>query len=127
MDKITGQARIAIDLTKDMFDGWEQTLDPDNPPEDISKAEIWSEYCKLKNYTRNGVKPKISTAVQQIVEHPELLNLPINVIADIVRTVFSSYGIESRCSEASVRWYLSKYAQEWKIVPRAAIRAKTNV
>jgi len=116
------QIQEAITSLKGMFGKEEPS--PPGPPAEATVESLWeelqvlqAELFKLKKLKR-GVKPKVEHAVKLLVEDPKLAQIPIPMIAELIREVFKSYGIPSKCSEPSVRWYLSQFSLEWDIVRR---------
>jgi hypothetical protein len=116
------QIQEAIGLLKGMFGKDEPA--PPGPPAEATVESLWaevlalqSELAQLKKLKR-GVKPKVEDAVKLMVENQALAQIPIPMIAELIREVFKSYGIPSKCSESSVRWYLSQFSLEWDIVRR---------
>jgi hypothetical protein len=116
------QIQVAIQELKTLFGNAEPG--PIGPPEDATVESLWieletarKEIMQLKK-TKRGVKPKIESAVKLLVENQELAQIPIPMIAELIREVWKSYGIASSCSESSVRWYLSQFSLDWDIVRR---------
>jgi hypothetical protein len=116
------QIQEAIKELKTLFGNAEPG--PIGPPVDATIESLWAELeaarkeiMQLKK-TKRGVKPKIESAVKLLVENQELAQIPIPMIAELIREVWKSYGIASACSESSVRWYLSQFSLDWDIVRR---------
>lgn len=116
------QIRAAIGSLKTMFTNQEQQAYA--PPEDATVESLWAMVLELKKEihglkkTKRGIKPKVEDAVRLLVEDPALCQIPIPMIAELIREVFKSYGLPSKCSESSVRWYLSQFSLEWDICRR---------
>ena len=97
---------------------------PIGPPSDATVESLWAEVESLRKElhqlkkTKRGVKPKIEDAVKLLVENKALAQIPIPMLAELIREVWKSYGIASKCSESSVRWYLSQFSLDWDIVRR---------
>lgn len=124
------QIQVAITVLKDMF-GTDKAP-PTGPPEDATIQSLWEEnqalqkeLAQLKKLKR-GVKPKVGDAVKLLVENQDLAQIPIPMIAELIREVFKSYGIPCKCSESSVRWYLSQFSLEWDIVRRQLPPVRIN-
>ncbi len=116
------QIKEAVVLLKGLFGNHEQ--EPAGPPTDATVESLWNEVMELRKElrilkrTKRGVKPKVETAVKLLVEDERLAQLPIPMIAELVREVFKSYGIKCNTSESAVRWYLSQNSLEWDIIRR---------
>lgn len=116
------QLRAGIELIAGMFDGPKDAV-PDTCPKEVTKAELWELYKaakmelnKLKS--KRGDKPKVQDAVKALLENPDMVSIPIPLIAEIVKTVFEQHGTPCSCSEASVRWYISQNTLKWDIKAR---------
>jgi hypothetical protein len=116
------QIQEAIKVLKTLFGNSEPG--PLGPPEDATVESLWAEVVALQKEihqlkkSKRGVKPKVEDAVKLLVENKDLAQIPIPMIAELIREVWKSYGIPSKCSESSVRWYLSQYSLDWDIVRR---------
>jgi len=116
------QIQEAILVLKEMF-GKDEPASP-GPPAEATVESLWEEVLALQKELaqlkklKRGVKPKIEDAVKLMVEDQRLAQIPIPMIAELIREVWKSYGIPSKCSESSVRWYLSQFSLEWDIVRR---------
>jgi len=116
------QIQVAIQVLKDMFGTTKPG--PVGPPDDATLESLWEEVLSLKKELhqlrkmKRGVKPKVENAVKLLVENQELAQIPIPMIAELIREVFKSYGLKATTSESSVRWYLSQFSLEWEIVRR---------
>lgn len=124
------QIQAAIQVLKDMFG--KDLPGPNGPPEGATIESLWAEnqalqleLRKLKKLKR-GVKPKVENAVKLLVEDQRLAQIPIPMLAELIREVFKSQGIPSKCSESSVRWYLSQFSLEWDIVRRQLPPVRIN-
>ena len=124
------QTAEAILVIKGMFGNQEPEVNA--PPEDATVESLWAEILELRKELKaikklkRGVKPKVGDAVKLLVEDPRLAQIPIPIIAEIIREVFKSFGIQSKCSESSVRWYLSQFSLEWDIVKRQMPPIRVN-
>lgn len=124
MTQLTLEKQIheAILLLKDMFTTFE--VEEKDPPSDATVESLWIEVMSLRKdiaalkKTKRGVRPKVVDAVKRLVERQDLSQIPIPMMAELIREVFKTYGVPSKCSESSVRWYLSQYSLEWEIVRR---------
>lgn len=111
----------AISSLKSLFGD----LEPEaKMPEDATIESLWEEVVALRRElnqlkrVKRGVKPKVENAVKILITDPELAQLPIPIIAELIREVFKGFGIPCDCSESSVRWYMSQRSLEWNIVRR---------
>ena len=124
------QTAEAVQVIKGMFGKSEP--EPLGPPAEATVESLWSEILELRKELKaikklkRGVKPKVGDAVKLLVEDQRLAQIPIPIIAEIIREVFKTYGIPSKCSESSVRWYLSQFSLEWDIVKRQMPPIKVN-
>jgi hypothetical protein len=120
-----------VNLIKDMFGGYEPDF-PDHPPADATVESLWADLIKVRKELhaskrlKRGVKPKAEDAAKLLLCDMRLSQIPIPMIAEIIRGVFKSYGIESKCSESSVRWYQSQYGLDWPIVRRTLPPIRIN-
>lgn len=87
---------------------------PPIPPE-ATRESLWLELCRLKNKTK---KPYKVDAIKALLEDPRFTGLPVALIADIIKRVFTRAGIPCNTSESSIRWYISQKTLEWDIKPR---------
>lgn len=116
------QIQEAIKTLRSLFGN--NKPEPNGPPEDATVDSLWSEIVALRKEitalrkTKRGVKPKVEDAVKLLVEDQRLAQIPIPMLAELIREVFKSYSINCKCSESSVRWYLSQFSLEWDIVRR---------
>lgn len=111
---LSEQVSRAIGQLKGMFKDSEP-MPP--PPEDATVESLWAIICELQQPKRK-YKPGVEEAVKLLLEDKELAEIPIPMIAEIIREVFSAYGLKCKCSESSVRWYQSQRNLEWAIVRR---------
>ena len=117
------QIQEAVDVIKGMFGGFEPEFIKD-PPEDATVEGLWLEILELRKElhklkrVKRGVKPKTEDAAKLLLCNQALSQIPIPMIAEIIRGVFKSYGLKSACSESSIRWYQSQYGLDWPIVKR---------
>lgn len=121
--RLEEQIQEAVNLIKGMFGGYEPEFTSEPPPGATVK-ELWNEILELRKElhtlkrAKRGVKPKTEDAAKIILCDPRLSQIPIPMVAEIIRGVFKSYGIDSNCSESSIRWYQSRYGLDWPIVRR---------
>lgn len=100
-------------------------------PEDATVESLWAQITEMHEQLvalqeevhalkklKRGVKPKVENAVKLILEDPELVEVPIDMVAEIICKVFTTYNIECKCSAKSVRWYMSQRNLEWNIQKR---------
>lgn len=111
---LSEQVTKAINILKDMFKGTEPVP---KPPPGATIDSLWAELYVLKN-PRKTVKPGVEAAVKVLLEDKDLPEIPIPMVAEIIREVFQAYGQKCKCSESSVRWYQSQRNLEWAIVRR---------
>lgn len=102
---------LAITRLKSLFKNSEP-LPP--PPPDATIESLWAQL----HASRKIHRPTIEEAVRLLLEDDDLAEIPIPIIAEIIREVFLAYGVPCRCSESSVRWYQSQRNMEWDIVRR---------
>lgn len=112
---LADQVNRAILTLKGMFGATEPMP---MPPPDATIESLWAELQELKNAKRKKLSPGVEEAVKLLLEDPELAEIPIPMIAEIIREVFNVYGLKCKCSESSVRWYQSQRNLEWSIVRR---------
>lgn len=106
------QAVEAVQIIKDMFK--DMCPIPERPA-DLTIDELWIMYCDKKFKYKT---PGVENAVKLLLEDPRLCEIPIPMIAEIIREVFGAYGINCSCSTKSVRWYQSQRGMAWNIVRR---------
>lgn len=118
------QVKEAIRAIKDLFDGVKEPIKNPTPPEGATLEGLWAiiiaqqdELATLKTKKRNG-HPKVEDAVKRLVTDPKLAQIPIPMVANIIRDVFNLYNVKSACSEGSVRWYISQKSLVWDVVSR---------
>ena len=120
---LSDQVNKAIASVKQMFQGSE----PAPPiPEGMTLEQLWVLYLDVTRPKKKRSSPGVEDAVKLILEDQELAEIPIPMIAEIVREVFKAYGVKCRCSESSVRWYQSQRNLEWNIVRRALPRVEVK-
>ena len=130
--KLEEQIQEAVNVVKAMFGGYEPDF-PEEPPPGVTVKELWKEVLELRRELhalkklKRGVKPKTEDAVKLLLCDQRLSQIPIPMIAEIVKGVFNSYGLPSKCSESSVRWYQSQYGLDWPIVRRTMPPIKLDV
>ena len=112
---LSEQVNRAIVVLKGMFKDTEPA--PPLPPE-LTIEALWVLYQDAINSKKKKQSPGVEEAVKLLLEDPELPEIPIPMIAEIIREVFSAYGLKCKCSESSVRWYQSQRNLEWAIVRR---------
>lgn len=120
--ELSEQVAVAVQLVKSLFVNVEQTLDLEPKGETVEQLkeevrELRRELAAFKRLKR-GVKPRVEDAVRLLLEAPELAELSIPMIAEIIREVYASYKVPCGCSDSSVRWYQSQRGIEWNIVRR---------
>lgn len=126
------QIQTAVNMVKGMFGGYEPEF-TDEPPPGSTLEGLWKEVVELRRELhslkrlKRGVKPKTEDAAKLLLCEQKLAQIPIPMIAEIIRGVFKSYGIDSKCSESSIRWYQSQYGLDWPIVRRAMPQIKIDV
>lgn len=116
------QILLAINSLKGMF----VNLKPEELilPPDATLESLWAEILVLRREVQSlqkkkrELKPKVEDAVRRLIEDPKLAQIPIPMMAELIREVFISYGLPCNCSSRSLRWYLSQYSLEWDIVRR---------
>jgi len=111
---LSEQVNKAIEVLKGMFKDTEP-MPP--PPPDATIESLWAEVYEFRNPKRK-TRPGVEEAVKLLLEDQDLPEIPIPMIAEIIREVFSAYGLKCKCSESSVRWYQSQRNLEWSIVRR---------
>jgi len=111
---LSEQVNKAIQNVKDMF------KDSDPVPPIPAGATLESLWAKIQELEKKRIvhKPGVEDAVKMLLEDPQLAEIPIPMIAEIIREVFSAYGVKCKCSESSVRWYQSQRNLEWNIIRR---------
>ena len=110
---LSDQVNKAVSLLKDLFRDAEPI---GQPPPDATVESLWRELQLLKK--KKVRHPGVEECVKALLEDKDLAEIPVVMIAEIVREVFAAYGIKCKCSESSVRWYQSQRGLEWKIVKR---------
>lgn len=109
------QVTKAILSLKKLF----RDLSPAPPiPEGMTLETLWVLYQDAAQAKKKRHLPNVEDAVRTLLEDPDLAEMPISRIAEIVRETFGAYGVKCRCSESSVRWYQSQRNLEWAIVRR---------
>lgn len=113
----------AIMLVKDLF----KHMDPIPPvPTDMTIEELWVLYNDKISTTKHK-SPGVEPTVRLLLEDPDLAEIPIPDIAEIIKEVFRAYGIKCKCSESSVRWYQSQKGLDWKVIRRIPPKKVTDV
>lgn len=125
---LSEQVNRAIVVLKGMF----KDTEPAPPiPEGMTIETLWTLYQDAINTKKKKHSPGVEEAVKLLLEDPELPEIPIPMIAEIIREVFSAYGLKCKCSESSVRWYQSQRNLEWAIVrrrlPKVEVRDVTQI
>lgn len=116
------QVELAVDILRGLFK--EQIMVPEDPPPGVTVEELWEEMKIMREQldtlrrAKRKNRPKVEQAARLILEDPRLTQIPIPMIAELIRAVFKSYGIDSSCSESSIRWYMSQRTLEWDIKKR---------
>jgi hypothetical protein len=112
---LSEQVNQAILVLKGMF----KDSEPAPPiPEGMSIETLWVLYQDAISTKKKKQNPGVEEAVKLLLEDLELSEIPIPMIAEIVRETFAAYGLKCKCSESSVRWYQSQRNLEWAIVRR---------
>lgn len=83
-------------------------------PDDLTREDLW----RMLQAKGRMVKPPIELAARILLEDPDLAELTPEQIAAIIREVYRMHGLDCRCSEASIRWYMSQKNIIWNIVKR---------
>lgn len=118
------QVELAVEILRGLFP--HKVMVPDTPPPGITVEELWAEMRELRdqidllNRAKKKNRPRIEHAARLILEDERLTEIPVPMIAELIRAVFKSYGLDSACSEASIRWYMSQRNLEWDIKTRRA-------
>lgn len=128
--QLEDQVTLAIKEVKSLFNSPPPAKASTLPP-DATLESLWAvivaqqeELTKLKGKKRGG-HPKIEDAVKLLITNPMLAQIPIPMVANIIRDVFNLYGVKSACSEGSVRWYISQKSLIWDVVNRQLPRIPT--
>jgi hypothetical protein len=95
-------------------------------PEDMTLPKLWAMYCEATKGKKKRYSPGVEESVRLLLEDTRLAEIPIPMIAEIVREVFIAYGLKCSCSESSVRWYQSQRNLEWSIVRRRQPRVEVQ-
>lgn len=118
---LNDQVNKAVSMLKGLFRDAEPL---GQPPPDATIESLWRELQLLKK--KKIRHPGVEECVKAILEAPELAEIPVAMVAEIVREVFAAYGIKCKCSESSVRWYQSQRGLEWKIIKRRLPKIVTD-
>ena len=116
------QVELAVEILRSLFK--EQIMVPDSPPPDATVESLWEEMKVMREQldtlrrAKRKNRPRVEHAARLILEDERLTEIPIPMIAELIRGVFKSYGIDSSCSESSIRWYMSQRTLEWDIKKR---------
>jgi len=99
---------LAIELLENSF--------PEEEPErimpaDATREQLWQRILELERKPKK--KPRVADAVRLLVESKDLTHLNYAVLAKIIQEVFAVHGFTNRCSESSIRWYLSQ-CRDWE-------------
>lgn len=119
---LSEQVNKAISLVKNMFKDTEP-IPP--PPPDATVESLWAQIHELK-FPKRKNRLGVEDAVKILLEDPDLPEIPIPMVAEIIREVFQAYGQKCRCSESSVRWYQSQRGLEWNIIRRRLPRIEVK-
>jgi hypothetical protein len=117
---LSDQVNQAIMQLKEKFNGAEPAP---TPPPDATIESLWSMILELRGIKKKH-RPSVEESVRLLLEDEGLAEIPIPMIAEIIREVFNIYGIKCKCSESSIRWYQSQRNLEWTIVRRKIPRAE---
>ncbi len=126
---INEQVAAAVAKVKGLFGPPEEVP---QLPEDATVESLWKEILHLRRElstlkrAKRGVKPRVEDAVRVLLEDPELAEVPLDMVGEIVKEVFQSMGLPCNCSGNSVRWYSSQRNMEWNIVPRRLPRLEVH-
>jgi hypothetical protein len=117
------QVNQAILDIKGMF---KETVPAPPIPADMTLEKLWVLYQDSLNTKKKRSAPGVEEAVKLLLENDKLAEIPIPMIAEIIREVFGAYGLKCKCSESSVRWYQSQRNLEWSIVRRRLPRVEVK-
>ena len=106
MNLLEEEARVAIGLLDVMFPKVEER----HMPADATREQLWERILELER--KPIKKPRVADAVRLLVETDKCMHLSYSLIAQVIREVFAQHGFVNRCSESSVRWYLSQ-CRDW--------------
>lgn len=95
-------------------------------PTDMTLEDLWALYQAAISGKKKRAHPGVEEAVKVLLEDADLSEIPIAMIAEIVRETFAAYGVKCKCSESSVRWYQSQRNLEWSIVRRRLPRVEVK-
>lgn len=119
---LSQQIDLAVQELRGLFKDSPQISE--DPPEDATIESLWHELRlaneeleRLRKQKRKN-RPKVEAAAKLLLEHPDLAEIPVPMIAELIRAVFKSYGVDCSCSESSIRWYMSQRGLEWSIMRR---------
>jgi hypothetical protein len=119
---LSEQVNTAIQVLKELFQGTE----PAPPiPEGMTLEKLWVLYLDATR-KKKAKQPGVEEAAKLLLEDQNLSEIPIPMIAEIIREVFSAYGLKCKCSESSIRWYQSQRGLEWSIVRRRLPRVEVK-
>ncbi|RLG18743.1 hypothetical protein DRN75_00830 [Nanoarchaeota archaeon] len=104
---IEEEVLLAINLLEDFFP--ESEKEP-TLPASATREQLWARILELERKPRK--KPRVADAVRLLVEEKRLVHLNYQIISKIIREVFTANGFSTRCSESSIRWYLSQ-CHDW--------------
>ena len=83
-------------------------------PDDLTREDLW----RMLYAKGRMVKPPIEVAARILLEAPDLAEMSPEQIATTIREVYRMHGLDCRCSEASIRWYMSQKNILWNIIKR---------
>jgi hypothetical protein len=86
-----------------------------HPPEDATVESLWEEILRLKKLFR---PPKKQDVVRALLEDEALVDVPVAVLADVMRLVYEQHKLPCSTSEGSIRWYISQRTLQWDIKQR---------
>jgi hypothetical protein len=111
---LTEQIEEAIRVLNGLF----ERTEPIPPiPEDATLESLWAQL----HANQIKMKPGVEASVKLLLENVDLASIPIGLLAEIIREVFTQHGFSCKCSESSVRWYQSQRCLVWNIVRRKPV------
>ena len=85
-------------------------------PEGATREELWDEILRLKKMFK---PPKKQDVIRLLLEDPDMVDLSIPLMADLMCQVYASHGVKCNTSEGAIRWHISQFTLEWDIKPRS--------
>jgi hypothetical protein len=106
------QVELAITMVDAVFyDGSKPPI-----PEGATVQGLWDEILKMRGLIK---KPKVVETVRMLLEDERLADVPIPVLADVMKKVFARHRMKCATTENSIRWYISQHTMSWDIKRRA--------